>query len=327
MDKLSTTFAGLQLSSPIIVSSSGLTSKSHNLLRYEQAGAGALVLKSLFEEQIDSDIEHLYGGADSPEAMDYLMAYVRDNALENHLTLLREAKQVLSIPVIASINCFKKDSWISFAKEIEAAGADAIELNYMSIDTSFSSPYGAMETECIEMVDALCKQTKLPVIVKLPKYFSNIVRLVHDLKKVGAAGVVLFNRSYAMDIEVESMRVKSGNIFTRPEDIEDPLRYTALVHGAIPDMDVALSSGAHDTQGVLKGLLAGASAVQMCSSIYRDGEGLITHVLGELIRWMDRHKYYNIKEFMGHLSAKDDELSAMYLRTQFMKYYSNHKPN
>lgn len=325
MAKLSTTFAGLQLSSPVVVSSSGLTSKSHNLLRYEQAGAGAIVLKSLFEEQIDKDIDHMYSGVDYPEAMDYLQAYVKNNALDNHLTLIKEAKEVLSIPVIASINCFKKDSWVSFAKDIEKAGADAIELNYMSIETDLDAPYGAAEKELIQMVESLCKQTSLPVTVKLPKYFSNIVRLVRDLQIVGAKGVVLFNRTYAMDIDVKNLRVKAGNIFTRPEDIEDPLRYTALVHGGVPGMDVALSTGAHNTEGVLKAILAGAKAVQMCSNIYHEGEELITKVNRELEQWMDDHKYYTIDEFAGELAAKDNELNAMYLRTQFMKYYSGHK--
>lgn len=325
MSKLSTTFAGLRLSSPVIVSSSGLTSKSHNLKKYEDAGAGAIVLKSLFEEQIDSDIDNVYGGMEYPEAMDYLQAYVKDNALDQHVQLIREAKAALSIPVIASINCFKLDSWVSFAKEIEDAGADAIEINYMSIETDFNKPYGSMESECVKMIESLCKESRVPVIVKLPKYFSNLSHLARDLQIVGAKAVVLFNRSYAMDIDIHQVRVKAGNIFTRPADIEDSLRYTALIRGSVPGIDLGLSTGAHNSEGVIKSLLAGASAVQMCSNIYHQGEGLITKVNQELEEWMNQHGYYSISEFIGELAANDSELNALYLRTQFMKYYSNHK--
>ena len=293
MIDIKTQYAGLTLRNPIIVGSSGLTNKAERNRDFEKAGAGAIVLKSLFEEQIEMQSEALMQDSDYPEAADYIRGYVKANQVNDYLELIKKSKELCTIPIIASINCYKADAWIDFARQIELAGADALELNVFF-----------METE-------------------LTEDFSNIPSLVNLLKVNGADGVVLFNRFYQPDIDINNMQIVSGNVFSNHSDLSDTIRWTAIVSGKIPGISIASSTGVHDWEDVVKCLLAGASAVQMCSAVYTHGAEIISQVLTCVEEWMHQAHYQSLSQFQGKLNYANIPNPAMYERSQFMKYFSN----
>ena len=202
MNKLRTTFAGLNLKNPFIVSSSNLTNSAQKNKKWEDAGAGAIVLKSLFEEEIEAEADWMNAGAHAEE-LDYLQAYHRAHRLDEYLHLIKETKALCTIPVIASINCYRLTEWTDFAKQIEQAGADALELNIMSIPTDVDYEYGAFEREHIEIAKKIKQTVSIPFIVKLGKNLTNPLPLIHQLYAQGAAGVVLFNRMVTPDIHLD----------------------------------------------------------------------------------------------------------------------------
>ena len=320
---LTTHYAGLDLISPIIVASSGLTHRVENMLKYEAAGAGAVVIKSIFEEQMEQEVSFMASDSDYPEAMDYLSHYVSQNEMDKHLELIRHSSEALSIPVIASINCYRKDSWLEYAHKFVDAGASALELNVMKLDADATLDPGTSETKLFNLIKEVKKEIKVPVMVKISKYFADICALARGLNIAGAEGVVLFNRLYTYDIDVEGERLVSGDVFSHPTDLSEPLRFTALVHGQVPDLSIGISSGVRTGNDVVKGLLVGADAIQLCTAIYREGADVITKCLTELDEWMSAKKYLKLSDFKGRLAAKDVEHLNMYLRSQFMKYYSS----
>ncbi|MDR1402353.1 MAG: dihydroorotate dehydrogenase-like protein [Tannerellaceae bacterium] len=323
MANLETQYAGLTLRNPIIIGSSGLTSSPDRNKEYEKAGAGAIVLKSLFEEQIEMQSTALMNESYYPEATDYIREYVKANQVNNYLELIKNTKAVCNIPVIASANCYKADAWIDFARQIELAGADALELNVFYIDTDLTYDYDATRNMYVNIIRRVKEMIRIPVILKIGKYFSNIPALVHILKVNGADGVVLFNRYYRPDIDINTMQLVSGNVFSSHSDLGDTLRWTAIISGKIPNVSIASSTGIHDWEDVIKCLLAGASAVQMCSAIYTCGAEIITQVLTCVEEWMNQTKYESISEFRGKLSYANSKNPGMYERSQFMKYFSN----
>ncbi|MDR0845466.1 MAG: dihydroorotate dehydrogenase-like protein [Tannerella sp.] len=317
-----TKYAGLTLRNPLIVGSSGLTNSAKRNKELEKAGAGAIVLKSLFEEQIEMHIHELTHTSDAPEAADYVRSYARADQVGHYTNLISETKAQCSIPVIASINCYKADSWIDFASRIEAAGADALELNIFYLLT-------ALDFDCAEVVELYTsilrkvkKQLSIPVIMKIGKNFSNIPSLVNQLKGNGADGVVLFNRFYQPDVDINKMQIVSGQVFSSHSDMGDTLRWTALVAGKVPGISIATSSGVHDWEDVIKCLLVGASAVQLCSAIYMHGAEILTQMLTCIEEWMHLVKYQSLSEFIGKLNSSNIENPLQFERAQFMKYFS-----
>lgn len=323
MTDIKTQYAGLTLRNPIIVGSSGLTSKVERNKEYEKAGAGAIVLKSLFEEQIEMQSSSLMKESDYPEAADYIREYVKSNQVTTYLELIKETKKACSIPVIASINCYKADVWIDFARQIEVAGADALELNVFFMDTDITHDYDAVRMMYVNIIRKVKATVSIPVIMKISKSFSNIPAMVHILKINGADGIVLFNRFYQPDIDINKMQIVSGNVFSSHSDLSDTLRWTAIVSGKIPDISIASSTGVQDWEDVVKCLLAGASAVQMCSAIYNHGSEIIPQVLTCMEEWMHQTKYNSLSEFQGKLNYAKIGNPGMYERSQFMKYLSN----
>ncbi|MBR8713681.1 dihydroorotate dehydrogenase-like protein [Porphyromonas levii] len=333
MADISTLYAGkLLLRSPFIVASSGLTKEVKKIKELADAGAGAIVLKSIFEEEIEQDItqmtEEMNSGYHDSAAMDYLQHYVKEHALQSHVNVIREAKQAVDIPVIASVNAYKSDSWVTYAKELIDAGADALECNVMRLETKVTQPWGESEQDLIKMVQGLRKVLpNTPLIIKLSKYFTNVVRLARDLKLAGADAVVLFNRTFMPDIDIEEEEISRGSVLSHQGSFSDSLRYTGLVRGGVPDLSIALSNGARDGKDLVKGLLAGADAVQYCSALYKGGANVIREANQFLSDWMGRKQYHEIKEFKSKLAATRVDHATMYQRSQFMRYHASEDAN
>ena len=324
MVDMKTQYAGLTLRNPLIVGSSGLTNKAERNKEFEKAGAGAIVLKSLFEEQIEMMSHSLAGSSHHSEAMDYISHYTRASAVNDYLNLIKETKALCTtIPIIASINCYKPDTWIDFAKQIELAGADALELNIYFLETGEEEGLELSRRIYADLTRKVKAEIHIPVILKISKYYCNIPNLVNILRVNGADGVVLFNRFYQPDIDVNTMQVVSGNVFSSHSDLSDTLRWTAIVSGKVPGISIASSTGVHDWEDVVKCLLAGATAVQMCSALYTHGAEIIPQILTCIEEWMHQANFQSISQFRGRLSYGQDGNRAMYERSQFMKYFAN----
>ena len=302
MAQLKTTFAGLTLNNPIIISSSGLTNSLAKIQKLEEAGAGAVVLKSVFEEQINMQAGSMQGYG-SPEADDYLGAYVRSHALNEHITLIEDVKKHCKIPVIASINCYSDSEWTDFARLMEEAGADALELNILSLQTSKDYTPGSFEQRHIDILRHIKKVVRIPVIMKLGSNLTNPVALVNQLYANGAAAVVLFNRFYQPDINIDTMTYSAGDVFSTPADLSNGLRWTAIASAQVPQTDYAISGGVHDGKAIVKAILAGASAVELCSVIYQRGNQVIADMTNEMTQWMNRQGYKDIREFKSSMNA------------------------
>lgn len=325
MINLETKYAGLTLRNPLIIGSSGLTNNAEQNKKLEDAGAGAIVLKSLFEEQIELQSNALQQNSDYPEAIDYIYNYVKANQLNSYLELIQKTKKLCTIPIIASINCYKSDAWIEFARQIEAAGADALELNVFLLETDLTYDYQQTLDLYIKLIRKVKETVSIPIMVKISKMVGNIPALVHTLTINGADAVVLFNRFYQPDIDIHSLKVTANNVFSQPSDLSDTLRWTAIVSGKIQGISIASSTGIHEWEDVIKCLLAGADAVQLCSTIYKQGPGIISQILTCLEEWMSQKKYQSIDEFKGKLSYTHIANPSLYERAQFMKYHSNRK--
>ncbi|GAD07145.1 Dihydroorotate dehydrogenase B (NAD(+)), catalytic subunit [Porphyromonas crevioricanis] len=326
MIDITTTYAGLQLKNPIVAASSGLTSNINKIKELAAQGVGAIVLKSLFEEQIEMQGQSMLEHTDYPEAADYIAQYVRGEQVNQYLDLISQAKQSTDVPVIASINCFRADAWADFAGRIEQAGADAIELNVMRLETDLFAKE-SYEDQYVAIVASIVKAVKIPVTVKLSRTLSNIPALVDKLRATGAKGIVLFNRSYRTDVDIETESLCSGNVFSQPTDICDTLRYTGICSALIPGVSLAASTGVHGWEEVVKCILVGSSAVQMCSALYKGGSTAIKEAILGLTTWMERKGYRSIEEFRGRLNAADIKSATMFERMQFMKYFSRHESN
>jgi len=320
-----TSFAGLNLSNPIIIGSSGLTNTVEKNKNLEKAGAGAVILKSLFEEQItmQSDVLIREQTTNYPDAEDYIYNYIKSNEVRAYLELIQESKQECAIPIIASINCYHEDSWIDFARQIEYAGADAIELNIFALNTERNSNRDSLEETYLKITRKIKETVTIPVIVKMSKYFSHIVGLVDGLLQAGTDGVVLFNRFYQPDININTLQINSGPLFSSHANISDTLRWTAIVSGKIPEASIASSTGIQDGEDIIKCLLCGASVVEICSTIYQHGNEIISAMKRSMEEWMLGMNYRSIDEFRGKMNYHGIEDPSLHERSQFMKYFSN----
>ena len=325
MALLETNYAGLKLKNPLIIGSSGLTNSAKNNKKLEDAGAGSVVLKSLFEEQINMQGDAMMQSSDSPEAANYIRGYIKANQIEGYLSLIRETKSLCTIPVIASINCYNAGTWMEFAKQIEEAGADALELNIFYMSSGLNSKANELFDLYTSIVEKTKKLISIPVIAKIGKEITNIPGLVNMMNIRGAQGVVLFNRYYRPDIDIYKMQLITGEVFSSPSDLSDTLRWTALVSGIVPKISISSSCGVHKWEDAVKCLLAGANAVQICSTVYKNGVEIISETLKGIESWMNEKKYQSISEFIGKLNSSSAENPSMYERSQYMKYFSDKK--
>lgn len=324
MIDVKTSFVGLTLQSPIIVGSSGITRNLDKVKAFAEAGAGAVILKSLFEEQIEAQTASMQSEGDYTEASDYLAHYVRVEEVGRYLDQITRFKRELSIPVIGSICCTRSDSWTEFAAQIEAAGADALEVNIMRLETDLFFDAEASERLYIDVVKALKARVRIPIIIKLSRYHTALPALVDKLRASGAAAVTLFNRTYQPDINLDNETLTTSDVFTHEGDFIETLRFTALVGGAVPGIEISASTGIYHWQEVAKSLLAGAQTTQMCTALYKEGPRAITEALTGLRMWMQHRGYLTVDEMRGRLNAGAHADAHTFERVQFMKYFGGH---
>lgn len=329
MAELTTTYLGIAMRNPIIAGSSGLTSSLESIKNLERNGVGAVVLKSLFEEQIILDAEHNMRQArknhmiysERSESLDYIDYHIKDNYINHYLTLIRQVKEETSLPVIGSINCITSGEWVNFAQKIEEAGADAIELNIAMLNANPNKSPLDVEKVHIDLVQNIKKIVSIPVSVKLSPYFCNIPQLAARLQQTGMAGLVLFNRFFSPDIDVENMEIVAGNIYSTSSEYSNSLRWISILSEK-NNIDLVGNTGIHDGKTAVKFLLSGAKAVQVVSTIYKNGFEVIPRILDEMELWMKQNGYNYTEQFIGQLNQYKSKEASSYERIQFMRYYS-----
>lgn len=320
---LSVNYMGLKLKNPIIVGSSGLTNSVEKIRDLERQGAGAVVLKSLFEEQILMEQEKAndQNDFDYPEAMDYMKAYAEEYTYADFIKLIRGAKAAVDIPVIASVNCVSMGKWTDFAKKIEEAGADALEINVSLLPSDIYKTSAQNEKTYFDIIEAVRKQINIPIALKMSHYSAGLAHLIRQLsftKMVDA--FVLFNRYYAPDINIDDYSITSAGVLSRPENISDSLRWVALLSGKIKT-PIAASTGVHEGEDVIKQILAGATAVQVVSTLYKHGITHLPKMLKDLENWMTKKEYSELEDFRGEISYEKFKEPQAFERIQFMKYF------
>ena len=321
MIDLSTTYMGLILRNPIIVSSSNLTSKVEDIVACEKAGAGAVVLKSLFEEQILADTQDMIGDFDTsvhPEAFDFFSGMGKNYYMDSYLKLVRESKERVKIPLIASINCVSAGTWLKYAKDFEKVGADALELNLFILPSDVNKQGSDLEEAYLEICREVKKRINIPLSLKIGPYFSSFAQMVQMFSDEGINALVLFNRFYRPDVDVDNLTLKAGQMFSNPYEMSPSLRWIALLSGEVP-IDFAASTGIHDAQGVIKQLLVGARAIQLCSALYKNGVEFIQEILTGVENWMQDHDFKRIEDFRGRLNQESIEHPEIYERSQYIK--------
>nr|WP_319512513.1 dihydroorotate dehydrogenase-like protein [uncultured Draconibacterium sp.] len=329
MANLETTYLGLKLKNPLVAASSGLTSSVEKIKELADAGIGAIVLKSIFEEQINNEVTNMLAkdqqNVGYPEAEDYIKNYMRDNTVTKHLELVKQAKEAVDVPIITSVNCVSSKEWTTFAKDFEEAGADAIELNIFYLPTDRHEKPGMIEQLYLDVLEKVKSEVSIPVSVKFGLNHSNIIGMADKLKANGAAGVVMFNRFYEPDINLDKLELVASEVFSAPSDLRRSLRWVGIVSSSVTHLDIAASTGIHDGDAVIKQLLAGAQVAQLCSTLYVNGASVVSGILDELTAFMKKWNFKTIDDFRGRLSYKNIPDPIVYERSQFMKYFSNRK--
>ncbi len=325
MANLSTNYMGLNLTNPIIASSSGLTGKLKDIVELEKNGIGAIVLKSIFEEEIISEtrdnINRMQAsGFIYPETMEYFDFDEMEDPVANFLKLIADAKKTVSVPIIASINCVTAEKWPDFAKRIQSAGADAIELNVFALPTDLNRTAEQNEELYFKVIESVHKVTTLPIAIKISPYNSSLANFISKLSQTGVNSIVLFNRFYSPDFDIHNFDFTSASVLSTPAEIALSLRWIAIMSGRV-DVHLAASTGVHNGSGAIKQLLAGAQAVQVCSTLYRNGFGQINQIITEMSEWMDEKGFKTIDDFRGKMSQVRSYNPAAFERVQFMKYF------
>lgn len=330
MTDLTTKYLGLTLRNPIIIGSSGLTSSVGKMKKLEDNGAAAVVLKSIFEEEITHEYEKIVA-EEAPkrykdEFLDYLDYRIRNENLETYGKLISDAKKSLQIPVIASVNCSSRHEWTNYAKVLQDSGADALEVNMFFLPTDLNKKTGQYENDYMEIILKLREKLTIPIALKISHYFTNLASFIYTISSSGIDGLVLFNRFYSPDIDIEKIAISSTNIFSHPDDQYTTLRWIGIMSGRVK-CDLAASTGIHDGSAILKQILAGANAVQVVSAIYNKGPEKIQNMLKDIKKWMGTHQFEKIDDFRGRLSQAQITEPALFERIQFMKYFSDHDRN
>ena len=324
---LSTTYLGLKLQNPLVPAASPLSEEIDNIKRMEDAGASAVVLYSLFEEQIRSERYeldfHLTHGTESyPEALTYFPEPKEfEIGPEEYLRHICKAKEAVKIPIIASLNGCTPTGWTTFAKKIQQAGADALELNIYNIPTDANLAGSEVEKTYIDIVKAVKGDVTIPVAVKVSPFFSNFANMAKRLDDAGADGLVLFNRFYQPDIELESLEVKPNILYSTPMAMRLPLRWVALLHDRI-GASLAATSGIHRGTDVLKCLMAGADATMLCSVLMRHGIDQLKVIQRDMTAWMQEHEYESVEQLKGSMSQQNCANPTAFERAQYMQAIS-----
>lgn len=326
---LQTDYLGMKLRSPLVASASPLSEKVENIKRLEDAGAGAVVLYSLFEEQLRREqlaLHHhtTFGTESYAEALSYFPEPDEyRTGSHGYLDLIRKAKQSVDIPIIASLNGTTLGNWEKFALQIQAAGADALELNLYSIPIDPDIPGWVIEQNDIEVVKSVSQSLKIPVAVKVSPFFSNMANMAKRFAEVGAKGLVLFNRFYQPDIDLEALEVRPNVLLSTPQSLRLPLRWIAILYKRV-QVDFAATSGVHTGEDAAKLLLVGANVTMMASALLKNGIGHLKVVERGLTDWMERHEYESVAQMRGALSQIHSESPASFERAQYIKAITNY---
>jgi dihydroorotate dehydrogenase (fumarate) len=328
---LSTSYLGLKLHSPLVPSACPLTREIDEIRRAEDAGAGAVVLPSVFEEQIrresaELDLALEQGTQSFAEALSYFpqIGEFRLGA-EDYLEHVQAAKAAVKIPVIASLNGSSLGGWTEYARKIQSAGADALELNIYHIPTDPDQSGAEVEKTYIDILKAVRGAVTIPVAVKLSPFFSNMANMARQLDRAGANGLVLFNRFYQPDIDLEALEIEHSLLLSTPQARRLPLRWVALLHGRI-QASLAATSGIHTAFDVLKVLMAGADVAMLCSVLLRKGMNQMASIENEMRLWMEEHEYESVTQLKGSLSQKNCPEPSAFERAQYMRVISTWKP-
>lgn len=327
MPDLSTSYMGLKLDNPLLPSASPLTSVADNIKLMEDSGAGAIVMHSLFEEQITAESKELdyyltYGAESYAEALSYFPdAKDYRQGPEQYLNQIVKAKQAVSIPVIGSLNGVSSGGWISYAKKIEQAGADALELNIYFIPTDPELSSNEVEDMYVQLVRDVSASIKIPVSVKLSPFFTNLSAFAHRLSDAGAKAIIMFNRFYQPDLDLEQLEVISQATLSTPSERQAltlPLRWVAILYGQTK-CDLALNSGVHSAECVLKALMAGAKVAMMASTLLQQGIPRLGVIKKDLIAWMEEHEYESVQQMIGSMSQRSVAFPAAFERAHYMR--------
>jgi dihydroorotate dehydrogenase (fumarate) len=327
---LTTTYLGLPLKNPIVPSASPLSHTLDGMKRLEDAGASAVVMYSLFEEQIaheSKELDHYmqYGTESFAESLSYFPQTEEYNlGPEEYLELIGRAKRALQIPVIASLNGISTGGWTDYAKKMEQAGADALELNVYYIPTDQRHSSEEVEQRYLDILKAVKGTVTVPVAMKLSPYFSSLANMAARLEAAGANGLVLFNRFYQPDIDLEALEVKPNVILSTPQAMRLPLRWIAVLYGRVKT-SFAATSGIHNAQDVIKLLMAGADVTMMCSALLKHGPGHIRQVLDEMNQWMLDHEYVSVSQMKGSMSQKSVANPEAFERANYMRTLQSYR--
>ena len=327
MKDLTTNYLGLTLKNPIIAASSGLTASIQGIKSLEKNGAGAVVLKSIFEEEILSETQFEIKKAEEDsmiyselsETLDYIDLHIKEDRLNDYLKLIRDAKKEVLIPVIASINCISTEDWIHFTSKIEEAGADAIELNIFLNPADFQNK--EFEKVYFKIIEQVKKRLSIPISIKISKYFTRLGLTAKALSETGISGMVLFNKFYTPYIDIEKIEMAPGKLYSKPEDHLDTLRWIAILSNRL-DCDLAASTGIHNGNDAIKMLLAGAKVVQVASTLYLNGPDQIVRMIKQIENWMEKQGFNSVNQFIGKISKEYAGNPAAFERMQFMKNFS-----
>lgn len=348
MVDLSTSYMGIPLNNPLIVSSSGMTGHLEGVEKCAAAGAGAIVLKSLFEEQIAAETDLLSSAdiSERTEAYEYLQGYGMELGPQDYLQLVKDAKKSVDIPIIASLNCISSARWANYATKLESAGADAIELNVGLMPTRAKQAGPEVLEQYFKILHDVKFRVKIPVAMKVGPYFTSFAnfadRLSHDRAEAppfaagrrgmtreegkiswqGVDGLVLFNRFYKFDIDIDKLELVHGNPFSTPAEIHYTLRWLSLLAGKV-DCDLAGNTGIHDGRDVIKAILAGAKVVQVCSTLYQNGLEQLSIMQEQIQAWMREHDHSKLCEFRGLLSQARSKHPEHHERLQYIKLFSD----
>jgi dihydroorotate dehydrogenase (fumarate) len=328
---LTTNYLGMVLKNPIVASSSPLSHTVDSIRRLEDAGAAGVVMYSLFEEQIGFDSYyidyHLTQGTDSyAESISYFPDMQSYNVgPDEYINLIRRAKEAVDIPVIGSLNGASVGGWTDYAALIEEAGADALELNIYYLPTSTQISGIEVETLYLDILSSVRQVVTIPVAVKISPFFSSIPNMARRLSDAGAEGLVLFNRFYQPDFDLEKLEVAPRLALSSSEELRLPLRWVAILYGSVT-ADLAITSGIHTSHDVIKGLMAGARVTMMASELLQNGVRRIGQVLTELSAWLNEHEYESVVQMIGAMSQKHCAEPAAFERANYMKTLDSYRP-
>lgn len=328
MVDFSTTYLGIPLKNPLVVAASSLSSRVDSVRQAEEAGAGALVIRSLFEEQIQFDALRMetamnVAGDGFAEAQSYFPK-VEHGGPKEHLMWVEKTRKAVKMPVFASLNAVSPGAWTNYARQLVDTGVDGLEVNFYAVATDPTRPGSDLERALFDVVENVRAEVKVPFAVKLSPFYTSIVNVVSEVEKRGANGVVLFNRFLQPNIDPDTESLYSQMVYSQPEEIKAPLRWIAILYGRTK-LDLALSTGVHTGKDAIKGLLAGATVIQMAATLLKNGPHYLSTMLIQIQGWMEEHSYASVSEFRGNVSQKNCDDPFAFERAQYIRLLLDQK--